>query len=924
MPDFRKTLKKLTGLLVAKAQSDRPATGSGASHNYHRHNYLTSVWQKRPPFSLTWADLMTFDQQVWFGLNVGNSPLLSAEVEVEADNPLVAKFVGEQWDRLWSTSASQLLRAKCYGYMAYESIFRICEGRYEFDRLIDRHPIDTRPLVIKESGKLVGVSFRNLPQATNGIRRLWGPQALWLTYGAEHDSLFGTAILERAFGAWYEKTMESGAVRMRQLRMVKDAWIGDVIYYEEDESFETPAGLTISAKDVAMETVENRYSGGAMVFPKRTDSMGVVTKILEYTGPTAVAGATQILEWIKELDWDIFDGLLLPREVVEAATSGSGFSGRSIPFLTFLATRDEEFSAIVRQIDQQLMQPLVATNFGADAAQAYEMKPKPLLETVGKQMGPMGKPDTMEGTDGQPGQQPGRFGQQGNGQPQQLRGPMQFSQFDESEHPRDDDGKFADKSGGKQTITTPDGITYTRAPKGGAKSPVNDKHYKGGWWMPIHGQSDKAKGGKGKGTPRTFKASVPHPDDPNRTMYADVPEGMRAISSLVAGHPVKSLEMHQKQGWWPRAYDDWNLTPAILEDLANKWKAGEGFVPEDYVVNWDKYQQGDDDEFSLTNEPAKKKPAKFDDSDRTKQRKLLDGMDALPGQMDLFQFATDTADARWITIGGRQKGDAKHAGGFPVQISADGTILKSGGLQSIVGKKISGLKRHFNALKKKREKELTSFDVSEFEPKKRTLNRESKVGSFIADAAERHGIDEGDLADAVDYVWKEKRDAIIERENAKRGARELTGLTRGKINKWEDDGHDYSSWPSLDATAREVAGTFPELGLGRGFEGGANHDKTDYAARVWELLKEGKLEPPVKHDPELIDEAAGLVLSSRVDDDAIAEWEPMQFATVDDAPPQRKELLTAQARAAAAALHSHIGRRLDTLLGSKKNSIAQP
>lgn len=489
MRDIFKPLKGLGNLIKQKAASDKPATGSSQSVStpWHRR-HMASVWQKRPPFSLTFADLMTFDQQVWFGLAVGNGPLLSAEVEVEGDNAEVVEFVGEQWDRLWSSSAGQILRAKHYGYMAYEVMYRQCrggrwDGRYEFDRLIDRHPIDCRPLVLKDGGKQVGVAFHNIQEAGAGVRRLWGPQALWLTYGAEHDSLFGTALLERAFDPWYEKTMESGAKRMRQLRMIKDAWRGDVIWYDKDEKFITEAGAEISAQQIAMEMGENIASGGTQVYPMRYDANGNQIKIFDYKEPTAVSGATQINEWVHDLDWDIFDGLLVPREVVEAATSGSGFSGRSIPFLTFLSIRDEEFSADVRQIKSQLIDPLVAANYGAPAAKSYEIRPKPLLETVGKQMGPMGKPDTMEGTDGQPAQQGGRFGQPGQQQPQRvppqagaMRGPMQFA-IDTSE-------TVARVHRRLQQLLPPFGLQFSaeHAPSGGIT--IAGKHFDGGEFIP--------------------------------------------------------------------------------------------------------------------------------------------------------------------------------------------------------------------------------------------------------------------------------------------------------------------------------------------------------------------------------------------------------------------------------------------------------
>lgn len=40
--------------------------------------------------------------------------------------------------------------------------------------------------------------------------------------------------------------------------------------------------------------------------------------------------------------------------------------------------------------------------------------------------------------------------------------------------------------------------------------------------------------------------------------------------------------------------------------------------------------------FELVNDPPARKSARFDNQERTLQRKLIDGLDCLPGQQDLF------------------------------------------------------------------------------------------------------------------------------------------------------------------------------------------------------------------------------------------------------------------------------------------------
>ena len=68
---------------------------------------------------------------------------------------------------------------------------------------------------------------------------------------------------------------------------------------------------------------------------------------------------------------------------------------------------------------------------------------------------------------------------------------------------------------------------------------------------------------------------------------------------------------------------------------------------------------------------------------------------------------------------------------------------------------------------------------------------------------------------------------------------EATGLTVNRISAWEEGGRDYSTWPGLDVKARELAGKYPALGIGRGFEHGTGYDNTDYAGGLWDLLRAG-------------------------------------------------------------------------------------
>lgn len=355
-------------------------------------------WQKRPPFSLHMAEQMLTDHQVGIGLKVGNGPLLKAEVTAEGSGA-VCEFALAQWQRIWDTSAASILRAKEYGYMAYEVMYKERKGRIEFDQLLDRHPMDTRPITIK--GQLRAVRLTSFRRATfdgTGVgpqnTLLVGMKGLWLTYDERFGNRFGRSILLGAYAPWYEKVTDHGAYDMLRLWMFKNCAVGDVLKYPAGEIMPLPDGRSVSARDVAREIMDLRMSGAAIALDSSRDPVTGHPK-WEYQAPANAQSQAPILDALDHYDDDIFDGLLVPREVIEASETGSGFSGRSIPFISFLAIRDVEFGSYVRQIKAQIIDKLVALNFGLDAARAYELKPVPLLETVGEQMGGMGQPNTQ-------------------------------------------------------------------------------------------------------------------------------------------------------------------------------------------------------------------------------------------------------------------------------------------------------------------------------------------------------------------------------------------------------------------------------------------------------------------------------------------------------------------------------------------------
>ena len=97
--------------------------------------------------------------------------------------------------------------------------------------------------------------------------------------------------------------MEGGAKRTLRLRMIKDAYIGDIFWYPTDRRFELADGREVSYRDLAKEIVASRHSGGALVLPLVRDSLG--NKLLDYTPPQGVAGyqPDDVINEAVDFDW---------------------------------------------------------------------------------------------------------------------------------------------------------------------------------------------------------------------------------------------------------------------------------------------------------------------------------------------------------------------------------------------------------------------------------------------------------------------------------------------------------------------------------------------------------------------------------------------------------------------------------------------
>jgi hypothetical protein len=160
------------------------------------------------------------------------------------------------------------------------------------------------------------------------------------------------------------------------------------------------------------------------------------------------------------------------------------------------------------------------------------------------------------------------------------------------------------------------------------------------------------------------------------------------------------------------------------------------------------------------------------------------------------------------------------------------------------------------------------------------INTTTRFGAEAVAVARDVGCHPVYVVQAVGEVLAAEQQTVRDHAAAVAAARRKTGLTVNRIAQWEHSGHDYSTWPRLDEDARELAGAYPELQIGRGYVTGEASDDTDHAALLWNLLRKPAEKVPTRLNPDVLSEAATLAdgAPDELPDDAPRTFSAAKFA----------------------------------------------
>jgi hypothetical protein len=308
---------------------------------------------------------MLLDPHVNIGYRVLCSPITRATWKVKCDNQEAGEWIDRCVKTFWKKDLSKALMMLVWGSVPGELTWSLDKKTQvvNYEAMHDFRVLDTRPLCLgrKVVGfRLAGNAFEG-DHGTGADNILQKPRSFWLTNEPDCGSPFGKSRLVGAWAPWMEKAGAHGARDARKLWNFKCAFNGGILRHPTDGEVMV-GGVYISCQEYAMRVLEMMENGHVMTLPNDRDANGNLE--WEYTPATINSDASTINNYPNLVGEDIWLGMGIMPEVIKAAATGSGYSGRSIPYLTFLSSCDMVVNCILMAVCHWIIDPGLEQNFG--------------------------------------------------------------------------------------------------------------------------------------------------------------------------------------------------------------------------------------------------------------------------------------------------------------------------------------------------------------------------------------------------------------------------------------------------------------------------------------------------------------------------------------------------------------------------------
>jgi len=319
---------------------------------------------------------MMRDSRVQISLNYLKGTILSQAKFFVKDNDApeganspVKEYLIEQINRWWNTSINNQMTAFEWGFSGHEVIYKWQSNMLHFSHLKSFKHNDVEPVTL--DSELKGILVTGKQQNTKKSIYIGMPKCLWHIQGRQFDPYYGRSRLFPAYDAWQEKNSSGGAMDIRRLYFYKYAFTDGVIYHPTGE---TPlrGGQMQDNGELARNLAEKLKTGGTLTLPDVRDQNG--NRRWEKQPMVSGTAGPEVLQYPEQLKRDIAEGIGVPNELIEAAETGSGFSGRRIPLDAFRGMLSDPLFWLISDLDQQVLRSAVRINFSI-AEPNYEIIP---------------------------------------------------------------------------------------------------------------------------------------------------------------------------------------------------------------------------------------------------------------------------------------------------------------------------------------------------------------------------------------------------------------------------------------------------------------------------------------------------------------------------------------------------------------------
>ena len=353
-----------------------------------------------PPFNIEWVPAMMENSRVKLTMEFIKGPivcnaafeLVSRKEGVELPSKIF-NFIASQLHRFWIRDAYVALRSAEWGFSAQEVLYEDVDGIINYDTIIPIHARDST--LVTKKGKPVGMRVERVsseyadadpddipPEAVEKIY-MGGPKFLWHVHQPQINPYFGDSQLRHAFSPWLELESRDGARQKRKLYYRKFAFTGEKGYYPLGTSpgdwVDGGPGqaLADSNRDKMRQMLVMRQSGASTFMPNARDQNG--NREWEIEESQAGQASLDILDYHRILRAEMTEGMGVPNEVIEAASVGSGWSGRQVPLTGYFSTLQAISNSLAFTFNRQVIKPLLHVNFGPNVPE-YELLPKKLVD----------------------------------------------------------------------------------------------------------------------------------------------------------------------------------------------------------------------------------------------------------------------------------------------------------------------------------------------------------------------------------------------------------------------------------------------------------------------------------------------------------------------------------------------------------------